>query len=450
MNYTRLFTSYFITALLLLSSTVSAQNNRLSQFEKAGMCDLLIDKNGTYHAVFQESPANGKPIFIYYASSANNGQTWSKPITISNDGTGNGSGYARLMQDGQGRVYAIWKRYGKAESNYPVREELLDGPGGYAPGTIFYKILNGGTWSEAVKVNESENCQYSWFPTIDVSGTLHIVWSQVSEQMIKKGWYYWYYADWIRDATISGNTFIYHSFSTPAPLDAYGNVSSKNGLLNLDGYFDGNNAFHMTGEMVDDNMQIIIYFNGKTKSTLYKYPKYSTFNNFNSPAKLVKDEKGADHVIFRPAASTLESEQLWDIEAATGKKSVIVDIQKPGITIQSFQVAQGAGGSYAVTFQAGGISSANESYGSFYSNGTWKNVGLTKNASKEKFFHTEFPPNVYGVKSYLSTLTKYRTTYIALAWDKNGKKKMLNTLSADFVGMGFSTSSPSIIFVPVE
>ena len=28
----------------------------VSQFERAGMCDLLIDKAGVYHAVFQESP----------------------------------------------------------------------------------------------------------------------------------------------------------------------------------------------------------------------------------------------------------------------------------------------------------------------------------------------------------------------------------------------------------
>ena len=88
----------------------SQESITISQFERAGESDFLIDQNNHYHVVFQESPAIGKPVFIYYTMSTNNGVSWSKPITLSNDGTGNGASPPSLIQDGNGAIYAIWKR----------------------------------------------------------------------------------------------------------------------------------------------------------------------------------------------------------------------------------------------------------------------------------------------------------------------------------------------------
>lgn len=45
----------------------------LSQFQRATYSDLLIDNSGMYHAVFLESPAIGKPRFVYYTFSSNGG-----------------------------------------------------------------------------------------------------------------------------------------------------------------------------------------------------------------------------------------------------------------------------------------------------------------------------------------------------------------------------------------
>ena len=39
-------------------------DKKISQFEIVGYCDLLIDKAGTYHVVFQENPAIGKLVFL--------------------------------------------------------------------------------------------------------------------------------------------------------------------------------------------------------------------------------------------------------------------------------------------------------------------------------------------------------------------------------------------------
>ena len=101
------------------STDAGDKQQKISQFERAGLCDFLIDKSGVYHVVFQESPDNGKPIFIYYSSSSDKGESWSKPIALSNDQTGNGAGYARILQDGKGDIYAIWKRYGNTDFTGP-------------------------------------------------------------------------------------------------------------------------------------------------------------------------------------------------------------------------------------------------------------------------------------------------------------------------------------------
>lgn len=157
----RILSHLAVVSLLLAACSNSSepaeaqsQGQKISQFEKAGFCDFLIDKNGVYHAVFQESPDNGKPLFIYYTTSANKGASWSKPITLSNDNTGNGAGYPRILQDRSGNIYAIWKRYGNTATQYPEPNPLLDGPGGYQSGTLFYKVLIGGTWSNQVQLNE--------------------------------------------------------------------------------------------------------------------------------------------------------------------------------------------------------------------------------------------------------------------------------------------------------
>ena len=133
-----------LSLFFLCSFFYNSFGQTLTQFEKAGLVDLLIDKSGKYHAVFQESPDHGKPTFIYYASSVNKGATWSKAVNISNDNSGNGAGYPRILQDIAGNIYAIWKRYGNKKSNYPIPSVILDGPGGYTFGTLFYKGLQAG------------------------------------------------------------------------------------------------------------------------------------------------------------------------------------------------------------------------------------------------------------------------------------------------------------------
>jgi len=433
-------------------NTSEAQmQQKISQFERAGLCDFLIDKSGVYHVVFQESPANGKPVFVYYSSSSNKGVTWSKPITLSNDNSGNGAGYARILQDATGNIYAIWKRYGNTESQYPEPEPILDGPGGYLCGTLFYKVLSGGAWSAQVQLNEHQKMQNSWFATLTPQGNVAIFWSQgnpASNSITSN--ITWYYCDYLRYTTLNGTSHsAYTDLSKPAPLvgGMYPNV--QNGGMNLDGYIDSKGAAHIIYEDKPDNVQQIKYFDGKTERIVYSFPKYSTNNTFNHPAKLLVDEKGVDHLLFLPASQTLESEQVWDYNLSTNQTNVLTSIQKPGVTISGFQANQGPKGAMAVTVEAGAYSSNTEAYGLFYQNGIWTTKGLTNNAAKEKFFSKEWD-NIGGYRTVLASLTRYNSVYNCVAFDAQGHKCMVMDISAYWTSGGYSISSPSIVFSPID
>ncbi|MGC4101319.1 hypothetical protein [Ferruginibacter sp.] len=433
-------------------NTAKAQGQqKISQFERAGLCDFLIDKNGTYHVVFQESPAIGKPVFIYYSSSSNKGVSWSKPVTLSNDNSGNGSGYARILQDATGNIYAIWKRYGNTESQYPEGDATLDGPGGYLCGTLFYKVLSGGTWSAQVQLNENQKMQNSWFATLTPQGTIAVFWSQGNpESNSKTSNIMWYYCDYLRYTILSGTSHTaYVDLNKPAPLVGGMFPNVQNGLMNLDGYVDSKGTPHIIYEDKTDNVQQMKYYDGKSQRVIYSFAKYSTNNTFNHPPKLLVDEKGIDHVIFLPSPTTLESEQVWDINLGTNQTNVLTSIQKPSVTISGLQAKQGPNGAMAITIEAGAYASNTEAYGLFYKNGTWTNIGLTNNAAKEKFFSREF--EVYGgYHTILASITRYNSVYSSVAYDAQGKKSMVMDISAYWTSGGYSTSSPSIVFSPID
>ena len=427
------------------------KESTVSQFERAGYCDFLIDKSGVYHALFQESPANGKSIFIYYASSTDQGATWSKPIALSDDHTANGSSYGRILQDGSGNIYAIWKRFGQGGNQYPVQEVTLDGPGSYSIGTLYYKVLNNGNWSDAVQLNEFEAAQQSWFATVTPQGKVQVFWTQFSPQALKATQQtMWYYCDYFRMTELNGtNHTAFTDLNSPSTLTQGASYpSEQNGAINLDGYVDNTGTVHLIYEDKPNGIEEIKYFDGKTKRVVYSYPKGLEDNTFNHPAKLMKDEKGNDHLLFLPSPKTLESEQVWDMNLSTNQTNVLVSIQKPTVTISGFQANQGPNGSMAITFEAGAYAENTEAYGIFYNNGAWQNVGLTNNASKEKFFSREFEV-LGGYHAILSTITRYNSTFGAVAWDGAGNKSMLMNISAYWSGAGISTSSPSIVFIPI-
>ncbi|MBS1504534.1 MAG: hypothetical protein JST32_20910, partial [Bacteroidetes bacterium] len=319
-----------------------SEPTKISQFDRAGFSDFLIDKNGVYHAVFQESPAIGKPTFIYYSASVNKGASWSKPVVLSNDFTGNGSGAPRLLQDAGGKIYAIWKRWGSS-SGYPVADDIMDGPGGYRVGTLFYKVLDGGAWSNQVKINEKDVQQGSWFATVAPSGGVYVFWTQLYPQSRIADWLH---CDWLRMAALNGTNATFRDITPPPamPSGPYANANKTDGGINLEGYIDRVGKVHMVYEDNINDTQEIKYFDGQTQKIVYTYPKWKQGNTFNNPGRLLFDEKGHDHLIFLPCPATLDSEQLWDMDLTANKTNVLTSVEKPDVRFKSFQVTQGLGG----------------------------------------------------------------------------------------------------------
>jgi hypothetical protein len=440
-------TIFFAGLLLQLSTAADCQV--LSQFERAGMCDLLIDKAGLYHAVFQESQDIGKPVFIYYSVSNNKGATWSKPLVISNDNSGNGAGYPRIIQDGKGVIYAIWKRYGKSKSEYPIDGNLLDGPGGYAPGTVFYKVLNGATWSNAVQLNEDEEAQSSWFATVGPQGTVYVLWMQASPESIKNHWNTWYYFDYLRSTSLNGTGHsAFTGLNKPHAPEYAGGPPPKKGAINLHGYIDNAGLPHLIYEDIDDNAQEIKYYDGKAQRVVYTYPKYKEGNTFQNPPRLLVDEKGNDHLLFVPSAVTLESEQIWDVNLTSNQKTVLTEIQKAGVNINGFQATQGPGGTMAATIEAGSSIDNSQGFGFYYSKGTWKTIGLTTNTAKEKYVANQ----VNGVlaNTFISDLARYTSSFACTAYGADGRKNMLMVVSSRWPKGRYPIPSPSLVFLPID
>jgi hypothetical protein len=427
--------------------TNNAQPLRLSQFERALESDLLIDKNNTLHVVFQESSNFGKPIFIYYTSSSNNGASWSKPITISNDETGNGAGSPSIIQDGNGVIYAIWKRYGNKGSKYAAPEVTLDGRGGFVNGTLFYKVLQGGQWSQQYQISEEVGSQFSWFPFINNKGQLYVCWNEVSPESLKSNWLMWYYADWIRFGMLSPTGVTARAeIAKPSAPTFKGGAPPENGVINLHGYADKEGNVHFIYNKKDpDKIQRIYYYDGKKYESVYSYPLYKEGNNFMNPPRLLYDENGVDHVVFVPSSSNLESEQLWDITAVDKKRNVLASIQKKGVSIYNFQASQGPDGKMNAVLHVGGVIDSKEAYGFFYEAGKWEKRGLTKNAAKNNFIYAELTP-----RTYLTTLTTYSSQHSSVGYTKDGNKKMTMTLSAYWSAGAYSVNNPSIIFMNLD
>ena len=434
------------------SSTGKDSILKISQFDHAGMCDFLISKDGVYHTVFQESPGIGKPVFIYYSNSADKGGSWSKPVALSDDNSGNSSGYARILQDGSGSIYAIWKRYGN-DATHDVMAPTLDGPGGYSEGTLFYKVLSGGNWSNQVQLNEAQHLQESWFATVSPAGIVHVVWAQASPQSQFATLLPWYYCDYMRAVTLTGSSAsAYKDLVQPVPLAATGYPSVQAGYINLQGYVDKAGAYHLIWEDQNNanNIQALKYFDGKTTRLIYNYPQYKAGNTFFYPGHLLVDENGNDHIIFVPCAAALQSEQIWDVNMATVKTEMLASIQQQGITIHGFQASQGPDGTMAVTIEAGGVSGSTDAFGMYYKKGSWTNVALTNNAAKSNFFSKEF----VGVGGYLASvalLTTYSSQFASVAYDGSGDKRLLMTIAGHTVGdSGYGIDNPFVIYMPVD
>ena len=425
---------------------------KLSQYDRAQFCDLTIGADGRLHAVFTDQPAYDKPNYLYYRASNDGGKTWSQPNNLSDDESGDSASFARLVIDGKGRIYAVWK--------YVRRNELLDGPGGTAGGRLTGRCLEAESWSKRMSLGDAKVPSYSWFAAVDPNGVVHVIWSQMARDAAEtQGGYAWY-ANLVRQTTLDGATLgavkdvivpkpvltkqqIEQMKSTGRYPKYEDTVPKRDGLINLRGYVDARGtacfvAEHpgiQDGPSSQQTGKQLVLWNGTQLRPLYSYEKYQTYNNFNNPPALLVDALGRQHLIRAPEKSEKPCVRDYAIDGAeTGDFiNIIIPKNGPG-KITNWQAHQLSAGKMAVTVafsEKGGYRPEDlELYISFFDGaGKWSEpVSITRNQGRKSGFHKET-----GGGNAIGAVYEYTPRFASVATGKDGRACVLLVTSEDTI-----------------
>lgn len=125
---------------------------------------VAMDTSGNAYAVWVDGPSGGAGTDIYFAYRASGGD-WTMAVKV-NDDTGSHDAPS-IAVDASGKAYAVWVCWEL------VGEALVN------QGICFSYRPAAGTWSAAVKVNDSDGTASLWVPSIavDANGNAYAVWA---------------------------------------------------------------------------------------------------------------------------------------------------------------------------------------------------------------------------------------------------------------------------------
>lgn len=434
---------------------------KLSTYGHAEYADLLVAGNGVLHCVYTDQSEYGKPKYVFYRASANGGKTWSEPKNLSDDESGNAASCVRLVEDGKGRVYCVWK--------YVGANELLDGPGGNANGRIYFRCLEGGNWSNRKPIGDDKIPTYAWFVAVDPKGTAHVVWSQMAKDAAASRPPYSTLANLVRQASLEGGALgAVKDLIVPKPLltkeeqeamkkagkyPKYEDTTPRqNGIINLAGYVDASGTAHFVGEdpgvnegpSAQQTGKQLVYWNGAKLSVLYTYEKYKTYNNFNNPPILAVDAAGKEYLIRAPEKAEKACIRAYPV--TNGELGDPVDIIKPKAgpgKLTNWQVNALPGGRISVTAgfsDKGGYEPDDlDLYLTLFDGkGTWGAPRkLTDNASKQ----TSSSKNTGGLNS-VDMMTLYKPRFASTSLGKNGAPVLvLVNIESAILGLNSAAST---------
>lgn len=398
----------------------------LSQFGMANGCALAVGADGTIHVIFSDGKEYGKPAFLYYRASTDNGATWSAPITISDDESVLSAGHCRIFVDGSGRVYAIWK--------YTGLNELLEGPNGPANGVLAYRVLDGGAWSKPRVFGDVHEPMTSWFAAMGSDGKVSIVYSRADDAV-----------DWqgrgltaknannLDQLTLDGaaepkvtHIQIARHVMTEAEQQAakkakhdytyQDTVPRDDGLWNLNGYIgdDGRPRFLAEKYPLGGQQQSILRYDGNKFALYYEYKKHLGYNSFKCPPALLRGGDGKEHVIRKPEVGENEVIRDYVVEnGLPGSKTDVITNNSPKAEIDGWWTSPLDGGGIAAM-----ASVSPDAFGPtdlyvaiFDGHGNWgKSLNVTDNDGRATFF----------AKAGMTQSTSYRPTFAAAATLKGG------------------------------
>lgn len=448
---------------------------KLSQYESSvwSRCtDLIVGPDGKIHAIFVEG-TTGKPAYLYYRASSDDGKTWSAPENLSDNEKNNDASYGRILVDGRGRVYAIWK--------YVAQGEILDGPGGQAAGKLSFRVLEGGKWGR-INTFPGAGPYYSWFACLDSHGAVQVVWSKIAEDVMKAKFpqVYSTVANLVEQGALDGPTLgqvkqlvvperVYTEEEFKAagkPVD-YDKIRPKpEGLINLSGYVDSNGVAHFLAERHDP--QALWHFDGQKLEKVYEYVKYASGNTFQNPPVLMVDEKGVEHVIRKPEKAEKTAIRDYAVVREGGTLSLadptpVFEAPDAKRDIPYFQASQ-KGGRLAVMAEIAGpdvLHAEADLYISFWDIGKWTApLCVTDNAARATFFSKDT-----SAVTSVAQAASYNVKYASVAYDRDGHPLLLmdnvqhtitgltNAVGTTVGGRvavatgGFSTENPKIFFL---
>jgi hypothetical protein len=453
-----------------------AEMVKLSTFGYAGYCSLATAADGTLHAIYTDAKAYGKPHYVYYRTSKDEGATWTEPKNLSDDESGAGASWCQIKIDGSGRAYAIWK--------YIDENTALDGPGGNAGGQIAVRCLDGGAWSKTVRFGDEHQPSCSWFAANGPDGKVNLLWTQAQPDIDQKNrGMQPQIADNLSMATFDGGgapkitpILVAKPLPTAAEIEA-AHAAGKDltfeqqtvqpdGLWNLRGFIADDGRPHFIGERYHSSSQdptSIMRYDGRSLSKLYDYKGYLSYNTFNCPPALVRGADGKEHFVRKPEVSENEviRDYVVDADGKPGDPIDVIAIAGDRTKIFNWHVSSLAGGriaAMAALSPKGMYDDGDDLYVSIGDGkGKWSTpVNVTDNAGRATFF----------AKAAVSQSTSYQPTFAEAVTLKSGDVGILivnseytisglNTAtitnSGTITGLSTSsTSSPYVVFTKVK
>ncbi len=348
--------------------------------------DLAAAKDGTLHLLYVEDVPSG-PQELFHRVSDDGGESWSKPVQLSvdADNDGQGVGFARLVVDGQGRAYAVWK------------DDVSDGDnpaGEIYDGTLVYRALVGGQWSPTVRLS-GVKLAYSWFPAVAPDGTAHVVWSEPVEQIALTNNLSWE-AGHIQQVTLQGAQASAPRTVLQAPPTPRNGYNHYDGYEALRGYVDAQGRPHFTAVKMltasgSNEPREIVHFDGTTERKLFDSFRFtpSSYSHFrtNAPALFV-DKAGKDHVLIADLRSPKGA--LLDFAVGSDTPTVVHQLaaEAPSSELRGFQLWPHADGTVTVLVAMHDGGSSSDPYDAFsvrFDGSAWQAPSnVTQNALRDE------------------------------------------------------------------
>ena len=321
--------------------TAAAPVVALSDYENATYTTLAVDRAGAIHAAWVDRvPGRSGPRLLYRAS-RDGGRTWTATSDLSDGQPAGFTGIPRLVADGAGRVYAVWKVINPG-GTLVFDEEKPDLP---AFGTLVYRVQEGGRWTGVATLGNPQGV-LSWYASGDARGRAHVVWSETPDEF--------------STFTLpSSATLVRHSVfdgsraSTPRAV-VHG--AGAGGYTGLDGYIDAQGAPHWVAVRADDasSRYMLVHWNGAAERAIWDFAAVKAGYEGHTLPQLVVDATGRERVILYNGVRN--GPGILDL--APGQRQPQGVPYQPrnreDSRIENFQVSRGSGGKIVTTVQVKG------------------------------------------------------------------------------------------------